>query len=61
MTRTESSAPRASISAAIANQPALSKALTGGWSRIISAMPFSMLVLNGLAIVLVCRWSVAVH
>ena len=47
MTRTASLAPSSSISRAIANQPALSKALTGGWSSIISAMPSAMVVLKG--------------
>ena len=44
---------------AIANQPALSKALTGGRSRIISAIPFSMVVKKGLLMVCSCMLGFA--
>ena len=50
MTLTSSFPPSASISAAIAAQPALSKAFTGGWSNTSSAMPSLIVVLNGLLI-----------
>src|SRR5262245_20858612 len=49
MTRTSGASPRRSSSAAMAAQPLLSKAFTGGWSKTISAMPLSRLTLNGVA------------